>query len=212
MDFRQAVRPYAEEPLTLQLLMGLLKEYKRPFDKIHELVKAGQLLAVKKGLYVLGPALDLPRPESFLLANHLWGPSYVSLESALSYWGLIPERVFETTSVTTKSSKTYKTPAGRFSYYRAPLPYYAFGIQSVALSEKQQVLIASPEKALCDKVVMTSGVLLRSTRQVHQFLEEDLRIGEERLRELNPGVIDTWTANAPKTTSLQMLVKTLQNL
>lgn len=212
MDFRKALSPYAEEPLTLQLLLDLLKDYKRPYDKIHELVKSGQLTAVKKGLYIPGPELDLPRPESFLLANHLWGPSYVSLESALSYWGFIPERVYATVSVTTRGSKAYKTPVGRFSYFRAPLPYYSFGIRSVALSEKQRVLIASPEKALCDKIVMTSGVVLRSTLQVQQYLEEDLRLDEDRLRELDREAISSWTGDAPKKTSLQLLVKTLKNL
>lgn len=212
MDFRKAISPYAEEPLTLQLILAVLKDYKRPYDKIHELVKAGHLTAVKKGLYIPGPQLDLPRPESFLLANHLWGPSYVSMESALAHWGFIPERVYETVSVTTRSSKTYKTPVGRFSYFHAPLPYYSFGIRSEALSNKQWALIASPEKALCDKIVMTSGVVLRSTLQVQQFLQEDLRIDEDRLRELDRETISSWTADAPKKSSLQMLVKTLKSL
>lgn len=212
MDFRKALSPFAEEPLTLQLLLDLLKDYKRPYDKIHELVKEGLLTAVKKGLYIPGPELDLARPDAFLLANHLWGPSYVSLESALAHWGFIPERVYETVSVTPKASRSFKTPAGRFSYRHASLPYYAFGIRSVALSEKQRVLIASPEKALCDKVVMTAGVLLRSTLQVQQFLEEDLRIDEDRLRGLDLRQIDSWTADAPKKNSLQMLIKTLKNL
>jgi len=147
-----------------------------------------------------------------LVANHLRGPSYVSLESALSYWGLIPERVFEVSSVTIKPGKTYSTPLGRFGYFRASLPYYAFGIKSVALTEKQVVLMASPEKAICDKIVMTSGILLRSTRQVQEFLIDDLRIDEEQLQELNAKEIASWIDNAPKKNSLKLLVKMLGNL
>lgn len=212
MDFREAIQPYAEEPLTLQVLLDLLKEYKRPYDKINELVKKGMLLPVKKGFYIPGPGLGIARPESFLVANHLWGPSYVSLETALSYWGCIPERVFEISSVTIKKSKTYKTPVGRFSYFHTPLPYYAFGVKSIRLTARQTVLIASPEKALCDKIVLTSGVFLRSIRSTEEFLREDLRIDEEALSKLNREEIESWIAEAPKKTSLQMLIRTLNTL
>lgn len=212
MDFREAIQPFAEEPISKQLLLHLLREYKRPFDKISELVKEGSLTPVKNGLYVPGPALPLPRPESFLIANHLWGPSYVSLEAALSWWSLIPERVYEVVSVSVKPAKTYQTGIGRFSYFHAALPWYSFGINSVTLTQKQVVLMASPEKALCDKIVFTSGVLFRSARQVQAYLIEDLRIEEEALRQLKAAEISSWLPGAPKKKSLEMLVKTLQEL
>jgi len=212
MEFREAVQRYAEEPLTLQILLDLLKGYKRPYDKIHEMVKKEELIPVKKGFYVPGPRLGISRPESFLIANHLWGPSYVSLEAALSHWGYIPERVYEVSSVTIKAAKTYKTPVGRFSYYHAQSPYYSFGIKSVALTHRQTVLMASPEKALCDKIVMTSGILLRSERSVQEFLMEDLRIEEEALRKLETQTIASWLPHALKKNSLKMLIKTLNNL
>jgi len=212
MDFRDAVEQYAEEPLTRQIMMDLLQDYQRPYDKINELVKKGQLTPVKNGLYIPGPNTKTDKPEPFLVANHLRGPSYVSLEAALSFWGLIPERVFEISSVTTKTGKTYSTPLGRFSYFHAPLPYYAFGIKSVALTARQVVLMASPEKALCDKIVMTSGILLRSAKQVQEFLIDDLRIDEEQLQELNVKEIASWIVNAPKKNSLKLLIKMLGNL
>ena len=212
MDFKDTVEQYEEEPLTRQIMMDLLRDYQRPYDKISELVKKGQLTPVKNGLYIPGPNTKTLKPEPFMVANHLRGPSYVSLEAALSYWDLIPERVYEVSSVTTKSSKTYSTPLGRFSYFRAPLPYYAFGIKSVALTARQVVLMASPEKALCDKIVMTSGILLRSTRQVQEFLIDDLRIGEEQLQKLDVKEITSWIDNAPKKSSLNLLVKMLSNL
>jgi hypothetical protein len=158
------------------------------------------------------PGLPLPKPEPFLVANHLWGPSYVSLDAALSYWGLIPERVYEISSMTTKTSKSYKTPLGRFRYFHAPLPYYSFGIKSVELTPRQVALIASPEKALCDKIITTSGILLRSTRQVREYIIEDLRIDEEMLRKLDLGAISTWIKDAPKKKSLSMLVDTIARL
>ena len=212
MTFKEAVYSYAEEPLTRQVMMELLKEYSRPNDKINELVKKGELTTVKRGLYVTGPEINIAQPEPFLIANHLWGPSYVSLDAALSYWGLIPERVYEISSITIKTSKNYKTPIGRFSYYRAPLPYYSFGIKSVQLTPKQVALIATPEKAICDKIITTAGIFLRSRKQVQEYLVDDLRMDEEMLRDLDLEAIDSWISDAPKKGSLSMLVKTIKGL
>lgn len=212
MEFIEAIKDYSEQPITKQILLDLLKDYKRPFDKINELVKQGLLLQVKRGMYTPGPNLKMPPPEPFLLANHLLGPSYVSLDSALSHWGFIPERVYEISSVTTKLSKTYKTAIGRFSYTHMELPYYSFGIKQVELTKKQTVLIASPEKALCDKIVTTSGVLLRSVKQTLELLIEDFRIDKQMLRDLEINTISKWLNQAPKKNSLGILVKTLKSL
>ncbi len=211
MQVTDAISNYAEEPITKQLMLDLLREYNRPYDKINELVKKEQLLLVKRGVYVPGAKLDVTGPTPFLLANHLWGPSYISLETALSYWGLIPEKVYETSSVTTSYTKYYKTPIGKFSYIHMPLPYYSFGIHRVELTKKQAILIASPEKALCDKIITTSGILLRSAKQVLELLIDDLRIEREDLMNLNIGEISKWIVDAPKKASINMLVKTLKN-
>jgi len=212
MSFHLSIRKFAEEPITRQLITGILKEYKRPNDKIHELIKEGILIPVKRGLYVPGPKLDILQPEPFLLANHIYGPSYVSLESALSYWGLIPEKVYETSSVTIRSSKIFRTEIGRYSYHYLGLPYYAFGIQRVMLTPKQAALVASPEKALCDKIITTSNINLRSKKQVLDFLLEDLRIEEGSLLNFDLSMMESWIEDAPKKNSLKLLVKTLQGL
>jgi len=212
MEFREAIRDYEGQPITKQILLDLLKEYKRPFDKITELVKQGILIPVKRGIYVPGPILRIAKPEPFLLANHLLGPSYISFETALSYWNLIPERVYELSSATSQNSKIYKTKVGRFSYKHVPLPYYSFGIKQVELVKNQNVLIATAEKALCDKIVTTSGLLLRSNKQVMELLIDDLRMEKDMLRNLNYDEIGKWIINAPKKASLTILVKTLKGL
>jgi hypothetical protein len=211
MEFKEAIRNFAEQPITKQLLLSLLKEYKRPYDKITELVKQEVLIPLKRGIFIPGPALNILKPETFLVANHLLGPSYISLESAFSYWGMIPERVFEISSVTTQNSKIFNTAAGRFSYTHLPLPYYSFGIQHVELTKKQRVMMATPEKALCDKIITTSGILLRSKKQVMELLIDDLRIDEQILQKLNTKEISTWIIDAPKKNSLMLLIKTLEN-
>ena len=120
MDFRGSIRQFAEVPLNQQLIMDVLKDYKRPFAKINRLIKNGELIVLRRGLFVPGPKTNIAQPEPFLVANHLRGPSYISLESALSYWRLIPERVYEICSVTIKSTRIYKTEIGRFSYPMYP--------------------------------------------------------------------------------------------
>lgn len=212
MNFRRRLRNYTEAPITHSVVMEMLSEYNRPNDKISELLRSGQLTALRRGLYVAGPESDLPIPDALLLANHLRGPSYVSLESALSYWGMIPERVFEVSSVTIKTAKNYDTPLGRFSYRHLATPYYSFGVQRVELAPQQMAMIASPEKAICDKIVLTSGVLLRSINQTRDFLTEDLRIDIEQLQSLSISTIESWLEDAPKRSSLQMLVNTLNAL
>jgi hypothetical protein len=212
LNFQEEIQPFSEGPLTPQVLLSVLRDYRRPFDKINELTRQGYLLPIKRGLYIPGPKLRLSRPDPFLLANHLYGPSYVSLDSALAYWGMIPERVMETVSITTKFAKKYETAAGRFTYIHMLPPYYAFGIQQVTLTERQQVLIASPEKALCDKIITTSGILLRSKKQTMDLLLEDLRISETALKELRFDLIEEWSVKAPKQSSMEMLAKSLRSI
>jgi glycosylphosphatidylinositol transamidase (GPIT) subunit GPI8 len=134
------------------------------------------------------------------------------MDSALSHWSFIPERVFEIGSVTTNISKKYKTAIGRFSYKHMALPYYSFGIKQVALTNKQTVLMASPEKALCDKIITTPGILLRSVKQTTEFLIEDIRIEKSMLHNLDTTVISSWVEEAPKKNSLMILVNTLKTL
>jgi hypothetical protein len=212
LEFQESIQAFSEEPLTRQILLDVLSDYKRPFDKISELTKQGMLIPVKRGIFIPGLKLKITGPDPFLIANIIYGPSYVSLESAFSYWGMIPEKVVGTVSVTTRQSKKYKTQAGRFEYIRMPLPYYAFGLRHVLLTEKQHVLIASPEKALCDKIIATSGIFLRSKKQTIEFLLEDLRINQSALTSMNISLLEEWIPNAPKSSSIQMLTTTLKSL
>ncbi|HEY1039152.1 MAG TPA: hypothetical protein VGF30_07085 [Bacteroidia bacterium] len=212
MELRKLAKEFGDAPFSRHLILEMLKDYKRPNDKINELVKSGELIPIKRGLYIAGQKTDLPVPEPFLIANHLRGPSYVSSEAALSYWGFIPERVYEITSSTMKKTKKYSTPAGRFNYQYLPSPYYSFGIESIELKKKQTVLIASREKAVCDKIILTSGIILRSPRQTKDFLLEDLRMDKSMLQKLDTNIIYSWLSDAPKRNSLEMLIKTLKEL
>ena len=212
MEFRNLIKNYAEIPITRQLILELLSGYENVNDKINQLIKSKELISLKRGLYMVGPQLDLPAPTPFLIANHLRGPSYVSLESALSHWNLIPEKVFEISSITLKTSKVYQNDTGRYSYKQLKTPYYSYGINNITLSSKQSVVIATAEKAMCDKIVLTPKLYLRSIQQTLDFLLEDLRIAREDLIQLDTNLIKEWLEEAPKKSSLSMLVKTLETL
>jgi hypothetical protein len=125
---------------------------------------------------------------------------------------MIPERVHEITSVTIKTSKIYKTQVGRFSYKQLKIPYYSYGIKNIQISPKQSMLIASPEKALFDKIVLTPNINLRSIKQTRAFILEDLRLDKDVLKSLDLELMELWVATAPKSDSLNMLIKTLATL
>lgn len=212
MDFSRLLFPYEGQPITHQILTSLLSQHKRPNDKIKALKDQGIIKSVKRGIYIAGENTNVRVPESGLLANHIYGPSYLSMETALSHYGLIPERVYAITSMTTKPSKEFKTSIGLYSYSYLPLPYYAFGINNILLHEKQQVLMASPEKAIADKIANTSGVILRSISSAQDYIFENLRMDESDLKDFNTIKMLSWLPNAPKKESLEIVIKMIEKL
>lgn len=212
MDFVDQLRQYAHQPITHQLLVSVLNTFTQPNDKIYKLLREGLITSVKKGLYVAGPRLNSGKPEPLLLANHMLGPSYVSLETALAHHNFIPERVYEVASVTTKASRTFRTAVGTFTYTRISLPYYAFGIKRVMLEQNQYALVATPAKAICDKVITTSGLLFRSKKSALDFLVENMRIDEDKLKEIDTNEMALWIPHALKQESLRMMLNAIQEL
>jgi hypothetical protein len=212
MDISRELTRNARHPFTHQWLGSLLKEYKFPNDKVHDLVQHGWLLPIKRGLYIAGPALQSGKPDPFLLANQILGPSYVSVDTALAHYGLIPERVYEIASMTVKVSREFDTPMGRFTYSRLPLPYYAYGIRQVKLAEDQFALVATPEKALCDRLITTAGLVFRSRKAAKAWLLEDLRMEEAQLRELSTQEMSTWLNEAQKKDSLRHIIDVITEI
>lgn len=104
------------EELDYGFVMDCLSGYASPRVKLNHLLKIGALIRVKKGIYVLGKAFARTPYCLELLANKIYGPSYVSLEWALQYHQLIPERVDVVTSVSWKRKKRFDTPIALFTY------------------------------------------------------------------------------------------------
>src|SRR5690606_41083294 len=118
------------------------------YDKIRDWVHKGYLIPLVRGMYTINAGITGSKPSSLIVANMQYGPSYVSLEYALSYYLAIPEMVMEISSVTTKRNKTIENTLGRFTYIHHPLPYFTYCIRSVKVATKHLALIATTAHAL----------------------------------------------------------------
>jgi predicted transcriptional regulator of viral defense system len=195
MDLLRADVPFEE--FDYQTLLNACRGFAAPRDHITRLLQTGAIIRVKKGLYVFGPTYRRGPYSLELLANLVSGPSYVSFECALGYFGLIPERVETLTSACFGKARTFETPVARFSY--RPVPRYVFGV-GVSLVEagpNRAFLMATREKALCDTIVAARGLAARSWRALRTTLADDLRIDLEQLGSLDAGIVRDLAARWP---------------
>ncbi len=192
------------QPFDYQYLVELLRRYKYPRNKISKLIYSGDIIPLKKGLYILSEKYQKPVVRE-LVANLLYGPSYISLDYALSHYGLIPEMAYNITSVTSGRHKKFHTPIGWFNYHQLKPDYYRRGFRT---DQKEGVsyLIAYAEKALCDKLYLAPAQKCLS--QMEQLLFEDLRISPLSLKELNSELIRNFSkaANSKNIKLLQRMM------
>jgi predicted transcriptional regulator of viral defense system len=189
IDTFQLRKIIPQEEFDYGLLTGALSDYAGVRQKINELLKAGIIVRVKKGLYVFGPAYNNALVCKEVLGNLIYGPSCISLEYALSYHGFIPERVETITSVTPKRDKEFSTPLGQFNYRYLGLEKYPHGIEQVWIDRSHPVLMASPEKALCDYVALNKVSGIKGDDAAHEFLEFDLRIDRENWARFDSNIL-----------------------
>jgi len=119
-------------------------------------VKGGRLLQLRRGLYALAPPYRKVTPHPFVVANRLVRGSYVSLQSALAYHGLIPEHVPVTTSMTTGRPQRRENPLGSFEYHHVRKDLLT-GYRLESVGDGQEALVATPAKALADLVGLVPG-------------------------------------------------------
>ena len=177
------------EEFDYPALMSVLADYANPRDKVTSLLRKGVIIRVKKGLYVFG---DDYRKHLFcreLLANLIYGPSFVSLEYALSYHGLIPERVSTVTSVTSKRGKRFETPVGSFLYRPTPRPAFHLGMDRVEQGDVS-FLIARPERALADKLRDDRGGGGGSQQMLATYLFDNLRLDRTGFVDMDAALLE----------------------
>ncbi|MCB1098292.1 MAG: hypothetical protein KDN22_22155 [Verrucomicrobiae bacterium] len=164
-----------DQPFDYQLAMDRLAGYRFPRNKLSQLCSSGEIVRVKKGLFIpASPDSNDPSPvDPLVLAGLIYGPSYVSLETALARHGLIPERVTEITCMTTKRSRAFQTPIGRFSYHSINPCVFSYGM-TIESAPGGTYFLATPEKATCDRLAQIKGI--RAQRDIPSVIEEYLRI------------------------------------
>ena len=172
------------EEFDYQALLGSLKQYEHPRDKITSLLRKNAIIRVKKGIYVFGPKYARRPFSREILANMIYGPSCISLDYALHYHGLIPERVEAITSVTTGRSRRFVTPVGLFIYHQISPAVFPVGVDQVQLEGGRAFLMAVPEKALADKIQDDRGTGIRTQDDMRKYLMQNLRIDTESLEKL----------------------------
>lgn len=196
-------------PVGYPVLESLLTGYASPRHKIADLEKAGKLIRLKRGLYVLSPMVSGKLLSTELIANHIYGPSYVSMETALRYYGLIPENVYWVRSMTVKRSRLFENSIARFDYVSCNDEYYPIGIRQEQ-KEGYTFMIASPEKALCDLISYTPKLRLRSAKALQLYLEEDLRFDMDTFYDMNVEIFRQCLKFSKKKTDLTNIIKLIE--
>ncbi len=150
------------------------------YGLIKRAIKNGEILKIRRGLYCLAPKFQKNIVNVYGLAEQIYGPSYISLESALSHHGWIPEAVYCCTSVCLNSSKEFNTPFGVYSYQRIPQKVLYLDVQRHVDANGNIIFIASPLKALIDYVYIHK---MRWNKISDIF--ESLRIEDEYLTDID---------------------------
>ena len=174
------------------------------------MVSNGQMIRLKKGLYILSEEESGKSYNRFLIANHLYGPSYVSMQTALRHYGLIPEQVYAVQSVTTKAARHFDTPIGQFYFTHCSAEWLSLGVR-MQRDEDLSYLIATPEKALFDLVQFTSGISMRYQREVAEWLMDDLRFDMDAISTLNIALLKQLIPLSHKHTTLETIIRFIEH-
>lgn len=189
--------------ITNDMAKYKLNNYSNKNNKISREIKKGKLFKIITGLYETDP-----NTPGYLLASSIYGPSYISFDFALSYYGLIPERVSTITCATfnKKKRKQYNTKFGVFTYKDVPSSAYP---KEILLKQENNYSyqIATKEKALCDKLYSLKP--LKNISNLENMLFNDLRIDIDEFKKINIKKIEK-LSNLYHSTNVTLLLKYLR--
>jgi hypothetical protein len=162
----------------------------RQFSLLKRAMAAGEVVRIHRGLYCLATRYLRQKIDPLVLAQQIYGPSYISLETALSYHSWIPEAVYAVTSTSLDRSREFETPMGHFSFTRVPQKTFYAEVARVEKEDGGSFLLASPLKALAD-YVYAHRCDWNSARPV----VESLRVDESSLAAVDPAPCERLLAN-----------------
>lgn len=204
-----SLKQFGNVPIEYHAIKNILHGYRYPADKVMALEREGKIIRLKKGLFVVSEQISGKPISRELIANHLYGPSYISFEYALSWHGLIPERVHSIQSITTKRSRGFSNKLGQFDYIFTHKDYFFIGIRQITTNPSNTFLIASPEKALCDMISYTSNLRIQSLKAMKDYIEDDLRIDTD-LQQFDKQIIKQCFQHGKKKNALNLLIKYIE--
>ena len=195
-------------PITTSIIESLYPELKSADKKVVWLEKNNYIIRLKRGLYVVNPEHSGKILSNELIANHLYAPSYISMLTALRYYGLIPEAVYTNQSMTVKHSRSFQTPIGNYDYKYIAREAFSVGVRSLHKGD-YSFLIASPEKALCD-LIANSNVNLRYLKDVENYLENDIRMDMDEFYKFDASIFEEYIKVGKKANSISIVLKFLR--
>jgi len=157
MDYTQFKHKFQSQPIIISKdIRRIEKNNQVLLNQFNRWQKKGLLVKLKRGTYLLNKNDRKINPGRYFIANKLYEPSYVSMETALSFYGFIPERVYDIISVTTKKTARFKNDLGLF-VYRHIRPQVFEGVKLIKDENGFSVFIAEPEKAILDFLYFNAG-------------------------------------------------------
>jgi len=196
-------------PVSSRAIASLYPEISGYNQKVASLENAGDIIRLKRGLYVVSPEISGKRISTELVANHIYSPSYVSMLSALRWYGLIPERVATMQSMTIKHSRKFNNSVAYFEYTYIDRNCFPIGLRNEEV-DGASFVIASPEKALCDLIANTSGLNLRYLSETRDYLENDLRLDMVSFADFDLDILKQYAKCGKKSQSVETIIKLLQ--
>lgn len=196
-------------PVNGAMISSIFPSLKAKNNKVVELEKAGYLIRLKRGLYVVSQEVTGKIYSTELMANHIYTPSYISMLSALRIYGMIPETVHTMQSMTIKHSRKFENQFGCFEYTNISREAFPIGLRQMD-SAGVSFVIATPEKALCDLVANTSNLNLRYKKEAVSYLEDDIRFDMEALHQMNPEIFREYISVGKKPQSISTILKLIQ--
>jgi len=178
-------------------------------QKVAALEDAGEIIRLKRGLYVVSPEVSGKRISTELAANHIYSPSYISMLSALRWYGIIPERVVTIQSMTVKHSRNFVNQLGSFEYTFIEKKVFPIGLRNESI-EEASFIIASPEKALCDLIANTPGVNLRFLSEAQNYLQDELRLDMDAFKCFDIDTLRQYATYGKKGSSINTIIRLLE--
>ncbi len=189
--------------ITISMLKDKFRDYANPLDKIKRDADKGLIIRLTKGIYETDKNVD-----PCLLASSILSPSYLSFDWALSYYGLIPERVASITSATlgNRKNKTFENYFGRYEYTDIPAKAFSEGLTYLE-NRDYIVKIATKEKAICDS--LCKWRVAKNVKELKELLFMDKRIDEEEFETCDFKLMASLAALYDKK-NLKLLIKLIR--